>query len=414
MTAARPLWAGRAAAVLAIILLALNLRSAVAAISPIVALVNADVQLDGFGLGILGTLPPVAFATAGIIAPVVARRIGLESTMVLACVAMIIGPVVRALAPNYAVLLVGSAIVFAGMGFGNILLPPAVKKFFPDRIGSVTSGYATVMSIGTSLPPLIAAPVAAAAGWRISVGSWAALAVLALVPWIVVRLRAGRVAALEREQNFMPEPRAQLLGSMFRSPTAIAIALAFAVTAIGSYSAFAWLPELLIDRAQLTPAQAGAALALFAITGLPLALVAPILAARLRNVGIVIAVGGVLFVLGWLGLLLMPTVAPWLWVLLVGLGAVCFPLCLALIGLRTRGQDSAVALSGFVQAIGYGAAALGPLALGILHEMTHDWVTPLLFLVATSLVAFVPAVILRRRSFVDDEILATTRPRDGE
>jgi len=178
----RPLWAGRAAAVIGIVLLALNLRTAVAVLSPILSSVSGDIPLNSIGIGLLGMLPPLAFAASGFLAPMVARRIGLELTTVLACVAMVAGPLVRAVAPTYAVLVLGSVVVLAGMGFANIVLPPIVKKYFPDRVGLVTGIYVTLMSISASVPPLVAAPLAEAAGWRPTIGVWALLAAAALVP----------------------------------------------------------------------------------------------------------------------------------------------------------------------------------------------------------------------------------------
>ena len=401
LVVSRPLWAGRTAAILGILLVALNLRTAVAAISPIVRVVSADIPLDGVALGVLGTLPPVAFALSGLLAPLLARRIGLEATLVLACVAMILGPLLRALAGNYPVLLAGSIVVLAGMGFGNIMLPPVIKKYFPDRIGQLTAAYATLMAVSLAVPPLIATPVAAAAGWRVAVGCWAILAVGALLPWIVVLAKARRV---EVNDATVSGPRPELLGRMIHSRTAIALAIAFSVTAFNIYAFFAWLPELLRERAGATPAEAGALLALLGIMGLPLALVTPILATRVRNAGALVGVGVALFVVGYLGLLFVPTVVTWLWVMLVGLGAVMFPLCLALIGLRARSQDGAVALSGFVQGIGYASGAFGPLLLGILHDASGDWTVPLLLVLGTSAVGIVPAVLLRRPSYVEDEI----------
>ncbi len=405
----RSIWAGRTVALLAIVLIALNLRTAVAAISPIVAFVSKDIPLGAVGFGVLGTLPPIAFASSGIVAPLVARRLGIETTMVLACAAMIVGPLVRAVAPNYAVLLVGSAVAFTGMGFGNILLPPSVKKYFPDRIGQLTAAYATFLSIGTALPPLLAIPIAAVAGWRVSVAAWLVFAVCALVPWVVMRARAGRIANLERKQTLVPEARADLLGRMPRSRTAIAMAIAFAVPTFNGYAFFAWLPELLKERAGSPPEQAGAILALLAITGLPLALVTPILASRMHNVGYIIWAGIAFFLVGYLGLLLVPTVVPWLWAVLSGLGSVIFPLCLAMIGLRTKSPDAAVALSGFVQGIGYGVGALGPLLFGILRDVSGGWTAPLVLVLAVTLVAIVPAVLLRTPSFVEDELAVAER-----
>lgn len=399
---ARPLWAGRATAVIGILLVALNLRTAVAAISPIVGAVSADIPLDSVGLGILGMLPPTAFAVSGIVAPMVARRIGLELTLVLACIAMVIGPVVRAVGDDYAVLVAGSVIALAGMGFGNILLPPAVKKYFPERMGAITAGYVTLISLGAAIPAILAAPVADSAGWRVSVGVWAVLAAAALVPWLIGWASARRA----RRADDVRTPRAQLVGSMWRSRTAWAILVAFAVSSVSFYGMFAWLPELLIQSAGLTPLQAGALLSLYGLVGIPFGLVLPSIAARMRNVGLLIIAGVVVMLLGNAGLLFAPTVVPWLWVVLAGGGNILFPLCLVLINLRTRSPAASAALSGFVQSVGYSIAALGPFAIALLRDLSGGWVAPLVFLSVVGSLAIGSAIVLRRPRFVEDELSA--------
>ena len=59
---------------------------------------------------------------------------------------------------------------------GNIVLPPLVKRYFADRVGTVSTLYITVLQAGTILPALVAVPVMEAAGWRISLGLWAVFA----------------------------------------------------------------------------------------------------------------------------------------------------------------------------------------------------------------------------------------------
>lgn len=398
----RPLWAGRTAAVIGIVLLALNLRTAVAVLSPILSYVSGDIPLDSVGIGLLGMLAPLAFAVSGFVVPVVVRRIGLEATTVLACAAMVVGPVVRAVAPNYPVLVLGSVIAMAGMGFANIVLPPVIKKYFPDRVGLLTTVYVTLMSLSASIPPLIAAPLAQAVGWRATAGVWAVLAVGALVPWLVVLVQHRR----ERQaaDSALPAAPQALLGRMHTSRVAKAITLAFAVTAFNVYGLFAWLPEIVIDIAGSTPAQAGALLALFGIIGLPLGILVPLIATRLRNVGWMFVFAVVVYVIGYLGLLLAPSAATWLWVALVGAGPLVFPLCLTLINLRTRSHEGSIALSGFAQGIAYGVGALGPLLIGLMHDLTGGWSIPLLFLLATTLLTLVSAYLLARPRLVEDEL----------
>jgi len=165
--------------VLGIVLLALNIRTAVAGLSPLAGRIDADIPLDATTIGLLGIVPPVAFAVSGVVAPWVAHRLGLERALLLAVIGMIAGHVLRGLSLDYVALFASTLLVLMGAGFANILLPPAVKRYAPGRIGAVTAAYATMMSISTAVPPLIAVPVADAASWRLSLALWGAAGVLA-------------------------------------------------------------------------------------------------------------------------------------------------------------------------------------------------------------------------------------------
>jgi CP family cyanate transporter-like MFS transporter len=128
----------------------------------------------------------------------------------------------------------------------------------------------------------------------------------------------------------------------------------------------------------------------------PGALIAPLLVPRLGNVGWLIAAGVLSFALGYLGLLLAPAPLTLLWVLLIGCGSILFPVCLVLINVRTRTHGGTVALSGFAQGTAYALGALGPLLVGLLHDASGGWTLPLLFLLAVTLAAAIPAVTLGR------------------
>jgi CP family cyanate transporter-like MFS transporter len=345
----------------------------------------------------------VCFAVFGILTPAFTRRRGLEGVLLMSLVLIIAGHLLRGAAGSLGWLLVGSVVVFAGLGIGNVLLPPLVKKYFPDRVGLLTSMYVTALSIGALTPPLVAVPVAEAAGWRVSLGLWAAVAVVALVPWIMMlvrhRVQAGGMPALG-------SIRRPLEGRVWRSPVAWAITVVFATSSLNAYAMFAWLPQLLLDTAGVTPGQAGALLSLFAAMGLPAGLIIPVLTARMKNVGLLIYLGAALFLAGYLGLLLAPTMAPWLWVALAGLGPLYFPVALVLINLRTRSHEGAVALSGFVQGVGYTLGALGPLLVGLFHETSGGWGWPLGFLIATALLSTVSAFVISRPRMLEDDLAA--------
>ena len=417
---------GRLLGVLGIVLIALNIRTAVAGLSPIAGRIDAEIPLDAAAIGLLGVVPPVAFAAAGIVAPWVAHRVGLERALLVAVVAMIAGHLLRGAATDYPGLLASTLVVLMGAGFGNILLPPAVKRYAPGRIGAVTAAYATMMSISTALPPLIAVPVADAAGWRVSLAMWGAVGVLALVPWVVLAARpphpvvtepitivevdrADAEADAEADADAVAvdpvdEPDTRQFGHLARSRVVWGITIPFAISGITAYSTFALMPLLLQDVAGLDAGGAGALLGLFAIVGLPLSLATPVITARLRSPAPIMVGSVASFTVGFLGLALAPTLATPLWMILLGAGQILFPMCLTLIGVRSRTSRRAVTVSGFVQAIGYGVAAVAPLGLGLLRTATGSWMPAIVILLLAALSTLVAIPLLRSGELIDDEM----------
>ncbi|WP_173922067.1 CynX/NimT family MFS transporter [Agromyces sp. Marseille-P2726] len=399
MTDRRPLWAGRALALIGIVLVAFNLRTAVATLSPILTELERDIALAPIVVGFLGMLPPLCFAVFAIVTPLFAKRLGLEVTLILSIVALAVGLAGRGLAGDAVWLVVASTLTFAAIGVANVLLPPLVKRYFPDRVGLLTSIYVTAMSVSTFIPALVAVPVADAAGWRISLGQWAIVAALCLVPWVTLLVHPKREAPPTLPEQAEPG----LLRYAMRSPLAWALAVVFAVSGFNTYTMFAWMPPMLHDIAGTTPAEAGALLSLYAAMGLPAGLIVPIVAARYGRVRLLIAIAVTTLVVGTLGLLLVPGAVTWLWVVLAGIGPMLFPLALVLINLRTRTHSGAVALSGFVQCVGYLIVAVGPFAFGLLHEATDGWVWPLVFLLGSAVAAATGGAVVARPPYLEDE-----------
>ena len=122
----RPLWQGRALALVGIVLFAFSLRTAVASLSPVLAYVGADFAVSSAVAGLIGTAPPVCYAVFGILTPQLERRFGLERLAVAAMVVAVVGMTWRGLAVDAATLLLSTALIFAAVGVGNILLPPLV------------------------------------------------------------------------------------------------------------------------------------------------------------------------------------------------------------------------------------------------------------------------------------------------
>jgi CP family cyanate transporter-like MFS transporter len=391
-------------AFIGIMLLAINLRTAAVAFSPIIGHVEQDIPLSGLAIGVIAAVPAVAFSLSAFFGAAMAKRLGLEQLVLLSILAMVAGHVIRAVSPSYAVLLAGTIVSLAAAGIGNVLLPPLVKRYFPDRIGLLTGLYALLLAVSAALPAALAAPVADAIGWQSSIGMWSLLAVLSFVPWIVVLGQRRRDRAPSDAAPEVASIDSAMLSKMWRSGMAWALAIVFAISSVHFYTAAAWFPEMMVDLAGLTPVEAGGALAVLTLMGVPTALIVPILAERMKNISWTVLAGLVFFIVGYLGILFAPAAVPALWAAIVGLGNLIFPVSLVLINLRSRGLHGSVALSGFVQGCGYAVAAAVPLLVGILHDLTGGWTATIIMLIGVTAACIGPAVALSRPKFIEDEL----------
>lgn len=392
----RPLIAGRILAFLGITLVALNMRTAVAALSPLVSLMRTELDMSTAVLATLGMIPPLCYGVFGVLAGRIAQRWGLERTLLTAVAAIALGTAARSFTHSAIELLLWTTLLFAGIGVGNVLLPPLVKKYFPDRIPLMTTVYVTLLALGNVIPPLVAVPVAQATDWRLSIGVWAVTAAIALVPWLLL-LRAHR-----RDGGAPDGESAPSTFRPWRSPMTWAILALFFCSGFNSYSIFAWMPQLLADRAGVSAAEAGALLALYASWGFPLGLIIPVLVARFNLARVVVLAGLGFYAVGYGGLLWAPTVALPLWVVCSALGTLTFAASLVLINLRTHSPAAATATSSFVQGVGYLCVAVGVFGFGLIHTVTNGWEAPLVFLFVCSLVLIPAAFVVGRRQFIDD------------
>ncbi len=403
-------WNGRALVLFGIALSAFNLRTAVTSLTPLLGDLG---HLFGFGstmTGVLGMLPSAAFAAFGVATPTIAHRLGLERSALLSMLLAALGLVLRSLADGTGGLLLGSIVALAGMGMGNVVLPPLVKRYFADRVGAVSTLYITVLQFGTILPALVAVPLAAEAGWRVSLGAWSLVAIAAALPWIGVLLierrkdsslarSHDRAVTADDEAPELAAPPAR--GRAWRSPVAWGMALMFGMTSLITYSMFTWLPKLLVE-AGATPAFGGAMVALFSTLGLISALLMPSLAVRTPNPFPIVLACAACHIAAFAGLLFAPMALPVLWVALLGLGPSTFPLALTLINLRTRGPAGSAALSGFMQGVGYALSCLGPLLFGVLHDLSQGWVVPFAMLAVSVAVLIYGGWLACKPRFLED------------
>jgi CP family cyanate transporter-like MFS transporter len=383
-------------AALAVALTALNLRTAVTGFTPLLEIIGDDL---GFGLalaGLLGTVPAATFGVFGFFAPVVTRRFGLERTATAALGLSALAIVLRAFSPTPAVLVASTVLALAGIGAANVVIVPLVKVWFSGRIALWTSAYLLLMQTGQFVAPLLAVPVAEAASWRWSVGIWAVPAAVAAAVWLVLAVRLPA-------DHHAPAPAATPTARprIARSSTVWGLLGLFAMMSLSNYSIITWVPAVLTD-AGASASFGGSMVGLYSVWGVLAALVVPHVATRMTNPFVVVVACSVVLVAGYLGLAVAPLDGTVLWICALGIGVSTFPLCMTLINHRTRSPQVASTVSGFVQGIGYGLAAVGPVGLGLLREATGSWTTPLVVLAATAVPGVVAGWFACRPRYVED------------
>lgn len=360
-----------------ILLISFNLRASMAAVGPLANVIREAMGLSSSAVGLLTTLPLLAFGVVSLLIPLVTRRLGAAVTLAMAMGLLTVGILLRS-APSVLALFAGTLLLGIAIAFGNVLLPGIVKEHFSSRFGLMTSLYSSLLSVGASLAAGISIPLAASlpGGWRGSLASWALWAFLALLLWLPQLKRSAPDAG---NGSYM-----QSMRRMGRSRLAWNVALFMGLQSFVFYVLLAWLPDMLQSRG-MEPEYAGWMLSLSQITSVIGSLLIPVWATRKADQrGIVLFLFAV-ELLSLLGLML-PGMGPaelWVGLLGINLGG-AFSLALYMIGMRAADTATANELSGLVQSIGYLVAAAGPFVAGSLFDLTGNWTWALALLALIS------------------------------
>ncbi|MEU5220522.1 MFS transporter [Streptomyces sp. NPDC020807] len=390
-----------------LVLAALNLRPAITSLGALLEEVSEGLHMSGSVAGVLTSVPPLCFAVFGITAPRLARRFGPAAVVCAGMAAIFLGLALRPFASGTAVFLAASALALMGIAVSNVLMPVIVKRYFPDRVGTMTGLYSMALALGTSLAAAVTVPLTDALGgdWRLGLGVWAVLAALAVLAWIpLVRDRgrghtekatatapAGAVA-----QTATDAPR------VTRSRTAWALGCFFGLQATGAYITMGWMPQIFRD-AGVPASTAGVLLAVTMVMGVPLAFVIPRLATRMRTQGPIVVALALCGLTGYTGLFFAPAAGAWVWAVLLGISNCAFPLALTMIGMRSRTGAGVVRLSAFAQSVGYLISIPGPLLVGVLYQHSGGWGLPIALMGGLMIPQMIVGTLAGRDRTIEDE-----------
>lgn len=354
--------------VLALILASLNLRPPITSISPLMSTIQSDLGISGIAASLLTTLPVLCM---GIFAPFsvkLSRRWGNEGAIVLALILIGVGTALRLFVGAAPLMMFTSFLSGVGIALAGPLLSSFIKQYFPTRVAAMVGVYSTAMVVGASISVGLSVPLQNLLGgsWKGSLAMWALLAIIALPIWMKLALSARK----DRQTGQISTVNVEALP--VKNSRAWVLTLFFGLMAAIFYSLTAWLAPA-IQSQGYTKETAGSIQTLFTLISLPSTLFIPMLVHRYQR-RVFWLVGCALMEL--IGVLMLNlSVSPWLAAIPLGIGAGgLFPIALMLPIDETNNAQEASAWSAMTQSGGYILGALGPLAIGWLHDTTGSFV----------------------------------------
>lgn len=359
----------------AIVVIALNLRPVMAAIGPLLDVIEAETGLSHTQSSLLTTLPVFVMGLCALLGRKIANLCTERSGISLGIALILIACGMRYIASGSVSLLSTAVVAGVGIALAQTLLPAFIKHTFPVDAGRAFALYTTGIMAGAAIAASSSARLAGYSGWSFALSIWAVPALLALILWFwatrnEATLKAAKPATETKRKNFWRNRRAWELMLFFGVGTA-------AYTLV-----LAWLPPYYTSLGWQS-SEAG-----FLLGGLTLAEVIAGLAVsawighfRDRRQPLFAAL--LLLITGLACLIFAPLELALIASLLLGFGiGALFPLSLILTLDHITDPTEAGMLTAFVQGGGYIIASFMPLLAGVMRDkfadLTHAWVAMLI------------------------------------
>ncbi|WP_370325973.1 MFS transporter [Euzebya sp.] len=378
-----------------VVAVALNLRTAITVVGPLIPTIREDTGASNVALGLVGTLPVLSFGLCSPLAAWVGRRAGIGRSLAGSMVLLSAAIVLRSLG-TVAWLMVGTALLGIAITVGNVLLPSLIKARFAARTSQLTSAYTGLMVIAATISAGVAVPVARATSWELSAGLWAVPALLGAGVVIASLVIEGRLVPATAGGPTSPSPAGLSARQLYTNPLAWRVALFMGLQSTMFYVVIAWLPDIMIAKG-MAEVTAGAMVSLLNVASLFGVFVVPLLHVGRPDQRRSTAVGVGCFVVGSALLLVPGTAVATVAVVVLGVGCgATIALALSFFSLRTAGAADAAGLSGMAQTVGYLLAAAGPVTWGAVRDATGTWTVPTVMLLVVAVLTAVTGMASAR------------------
>ncbi|MCW5255270.1 MFS transporter [Verminephrobacter aporrectodeae subsp. tuberculatae] len=379
---------------LAIFLLSLNLRPAIAAIGPLIQSISQHAGIKSVGISLLTTIPVLMMGLCAIYATYIRQALGERNGIAMGA-AMIAAACLLRLWGENAYKLFGSA-VLVGLGIAVIqaLLPGFIKRNFGAKTSSVIALYSTGIVVGVTIGSGTASWLEDRLGWMSALAGWSIPAAVAVFVWLL----ASRNSLYERRSSFTAT--ATRGAPFWRIARCWSLLLFFGVGTGAFMLAMAWISPFYIGLS-VTKGEAGILLSVLTVVQALTALWLSFSIDRFPDRRSLLVVSLLLVAFGFLLLIIAPLAAPYFAVSLLGGGiGILFPLSIIVAMDHLKSPTLAGNFTAFVQGGGFIIASLVPLTAGSLRDAFNDLSSIWLLMVIASLGMLVLAVRFSPKSYV--------------
>lgn len=375
--------------VIAIVLVAMALRPGIVSMGPALPAMIDAFHLSHATASLMTAIPDVLMGALALPTPWLVRRFGVNKVLMVALGLLSLSIGMRAYAGSSAILITATVGVGAGIAVAGAMFAGIVKASFANRAALMIGIYATALSLGSTLSAGLTGWILQSTGWRVAIGVWAVLGVIALFAWWRVIPKAVAAKPLP-----LPGPEAATAIRLpLRTPVAWLIALFFACVNFLFYAILTWTAAM-YQELGMPAAEAGGVLASFTFCFMLANPVVGMLSQHIDRRRWLVTCS-VLSTIGLAGMA-TPGTWPWVWVPVTafGLGG-AFTLAMTLPLDHTHTPDAANRWNAFVLTIGYLIAATGPLIMGYMHDRSGHFVGGFQLLVGVSVLMMILATMLK-------------------
>lgn len=379
----------RFSVLLGTLLVALNLRPAIASVSPVLELIRSDLGLSYATASLLTTIPTICMGVFAFMTIPVARRVGRDETIFISIALITLATGARLAGDTASILFISTLLVGIGIAVAQTLLPSLVQEYFSDNTGLVTGLYTMTLISGAALSAGLTAPISVTVtgSWTLGLAVWTIPAMIGILAWIPVISHADTESSLAETTASRKLP--------WREGWAWFLVFFFAGSSALFFSVLAWLSPLYVDLGW-SAERAGFVLTAFTLAELGGSFGSTFLANRYtdRRPPLILMLS--MSSIGLIGAALAPLMFPWVWAILMGIGiGGTFALVLTLPVDHAKSPKATERLTAMVFGVGYTLAAAGPYVVGKLLSATGGYQFPFVILTAIAITLLVSSVVIR-------------------